>query len=263
MEEGKTLEEGTALEAWKVLNEEKNFKEMGEASAVRFSAGGKTVTVYPCAAADRPVVYLNTFSGEGEQVCRELRRNACPDFTLVTINGLAWEHDMTPWGIPPVSAEAAPCTGGAEEYLRLLTGEILPRAEREISGGVRWRGLAGYSLGGLFAVFALYRTELFARAASVSGSLWFPQFREYVLSHEMKGCPECLFFSLGDREARTGNPYLRLVQQRTEEIEAFCRKKGLDTTLQMYPGGHGKNVVQRTGQGILWILNRKESQERH
>ena len=63
----------------------------------------------------------------------------------------------------------------------------------------------------------------------MSGSLWFPDFREYVFSHEMKRNPECIYFSLGDRECRTGNPYLKVVQERTEEMEAFYRGKGIDT----------------------------------
>ena len=64
-------------------------------------------------------------------------------------------------------------------------------------GAPRWRGIAGYSLAGLFAVYALYRTDVFARAASVSGSLWFPGFREYVFSHTPLCRPDCVYFSLG------------------------------------------------------------------
>ena len=88
----------------------------------------------------------------------------------------------------------------------------------------------------------------------MSGSLWFPGFWEYVVSHELKREPECIYFSLGDRECRTGNPYLRVVQERTEEIEAFYRGKGMDTVFQSNPGGHGKNTVRRTAAGIAWIL---------
>lgn len=35
-------------------------------------------------------------------------------------------------------------------------------------------GIAGYSLAGLFALYALYKTDVFTRVASMSGSLWFP-----------------------------------------------------------------------------------------
>lgn len=220
-----------------------------------FTASDKRISVYPSPVADRPVIYLNTFVEEGERVYQSLRRSNCPAFTLVAISDLSWNHDMTPWEIPPVSENDAPFTGGADEYLRLLTEEIVPGAEAHVPGHALWRGLAGYSLAGLFALYSLYRTDLFPRAASMSGSLWFPGFREYVLAHEMLTPPERLYLSLGDRECRTGNPYLKTVQARTEEISSFYAKKGINTKFQLNPGGHFKNAVQRTVAGISWILD--------
>ncbi len=37
------------------------------------------------------------------------------------------------------------------------------------------------AISGLFALWALYRTDFFAGAVSASGSVWFPGFREFVL----------------------------------------------------------------------------------
>lgn len=222
----------------------------------RFTTGDKKVTLYPCGASDGPVIYLNTFEEEGDRVYKALNDAGCPDFTLVTISGLEWERDMAPWDIPPVSKNAAPCTGGADEYLRLLTTEIVPRAEEAVQGRVLWRGLAGYSLAGLFALYSVYRTELFSRLASMSGSLWFPGFKEYVFSHEMKISPERLYLSLGSKECKTRNPYLKTVQEHTEALKAFYEEKGIDTVLCMNPGNHYKDAVPRTAAGIAWLLGR-------
>lgn len=227
----------------------------------QFMAAGRIVTVYQSAAAGRPVIYLHTFAGEGEDVYRELQANSCPDFSLVTIGGLNWNHDMAPWESPPIFAGGEACSGGADAYLKLLLEEIVPQAEKEITGDILWRGIAGYSLAGLFAVYALYHTDLFARAASMSGSLWFPDFQEYVISHEMKRKPEKLYFSLGDRECRTGNPYLRTVQERTEKIADHYRSMGIHTAFQSHSGGHNKHVVKRTAAGIAWILHHCESDD--
>ena len=90
----------------------------------------------------------------------------------------------------------------------------------------------------------------------MSGSLWFPGFREYVFSHEVKRIPDHLFFSLGDRECRTRNPYLKNVQTNTEAIHAFFLQKGMDTIFQLVPGNHFKNAVRRTAAGIAWITSR-------
>ena len=219
----------------------------------RFHISSKEIEVYPGAGPNCPVIYLNTFRKEGDSVYRALSGQAA-DFTLVAVSGLEWDHDMVPWDIPPVSKNNMPCTGGADAYLELLTGEIMPEAERLVEGGVLWRGLAGYSLAGLFALYTLYQTTLFSRIASVSGSLWFPGFQDYALSREMKILPERLYLSLGDRESRTQNPYLKTVQERTEAIHAYYRRKGIETIYKLNPGNHFQNEIRRTAAGIAWIL---------
>ncbi len=239
------------------MSEEMNSETSNEKSSeIRFVIDHRAVTVYSSVAAGGPVVYLNTFEEEGGRVYQALRGSGRPDFTLVAVSGLNWNHDMSPWEIPPLSKSAAPGTGGAEEYLQLLTNEIVPRAEKLIPGTVSWRGLAGYSLAGLFALYSIYQTDCFSRIASMSGSLWFPGFREYVFSHEMKRRPEHLYLSLGDRESKTRNPYLKPVQEQTEAIHAFYAEQGIATILQFNPGNHFQDAVGRTAAGIAWILER-------
>ena len=231
--------------------EQKNLKEQ------MFEMEDKKVTVYPSAVSDMPVIYLNTFSEEeGGCVHQALRDINCVDFTLVVISGLEWNHDMALWDIPPVSKNDVPCTGGADAYLQFMVKQIMPNAEKYIQGSIAWRGLAGYSLAGLFAVYSMYQTILFSRIASMSGSLWFPNFKEYVFSHEPIQKPEHLYFSLGNKECKIKNPYLKTVQSHTEEIEAFYRRQGIDTILCMNAGGHFKDTAERTAVGIQWLLSR-------
>lgn len=217
---------------------------------------GRKIEIYPSAAPDRPVIYLNTFGEEGREVCNKLISDNCCDHTLVLISISDWDHDMSPWTIPPISQNAAPCTGGADEYLKILTEDIIPSAEKIISGKALWRGLAGYSLAGLFAVYSLYRTDIFSRIASVSGSLWFPDFKEYVTSGEMKKQPLHMYFSLGDKECKTRNPYLKSVEENTVQIAEYCRDKGIDTYFKLNQGNHFKDAAARTAAGIEWILGR-------
>ncbi len=224
----------------------------------QFIIDNRVVTVYPSATTNSPVVYLNTFAEEGSQVYQKLRDDGFPDFTLVTIGKLKWNHDMAPWDIPPISKGATPCTGGADEYLQLLIKEIEPKAEKLVHGAVSWRGLAGYSLAGLFALYSIYQTNHFSRIASMSGSLWFPEFKEYVFSHEMKRQPERLYLSLGNKECKTRNPYLKTVQVQTEAIHTFYAEQGIDTELQLNPGNHYQDAIQRTAAGIAWILSCKK-----
>lgn len=221
-----------------------------------FQVGQKTVDVFQSENPNRPVVYLNTYGREGEAVFRQISAFGDSDFALVAISGLNWEHDMVPWDIPSISSKDTPCTGGADAYLELLLHEILPQAEGTVLGTPLWRGIAGYSLAGLFALYSIYRTDVFSRAASVSGSLWFPDFPAFVCSHTPKQTPDCIYFSLGDKEHKTRNPFLQTVRQNTEEMEDFYKQQGIATTFQLNPGNHFQDAALRTAAGIRWILNR-------
>lgn len=221
-----------------------------------FSTQGKMVSIFPSLEANVPIIYLNTFSDEGQKVYEASQAAGCPPFTLVAISDLDWNHDMVPWDSPPAFKNAEPCTGGADDYLRLLIDEIIPTAEKEIDGVPRWRGVAGYSLAGLFSLYAIYRTDLFSRVGSMSGSLWFPGMKEYILSHEPKRRPDHIYFSLGDKESKTRNPILRNVRQNTEEIQASYQGKGIDTVFQLNPGNHYDHAAERTAAGIAWLLSR-------
>lgn len=223
-------------------------------SDLSFTINGKKVQIYPSPVAGGPVVYINTISGDGSSIYRAIQDIHVSGFTLVVISGLAWEHDMSPWKISPIYAGDPPCTGGADEYLQLLSSEIIPRVEAQIPGGISWRGIGGYSLAGLFAVYAMYRTPLFSRVASVSGSLWFPGLQEYIRTHEMEQKPDYMYFSLGDREHRTANPYLKVVQENTAEITDFYQNQGIDTVFVLNPGNHFKQADKRMVAGIGWLL---------
>ena len=216
----------------------------------------KTAFVFSGAEPEAPIIYLNIFSGEGQKVYEAAQAAGCPPFTLVAISDLDWNHDMAPWDSPPGFKNAEPFTGGANDYLRLLVDGIIPRAEKDLAGPPAWRGIAGYSLAGLFALYAIYQTDVFSRVGCMSGSLWFPGFKEYVLSHEPKRWPDCIYFSLGDKEAKTRNPVLKTVQEKTEKIQTFYQNKGIDTVFQLNPGNHFVQGIERTVAGIQWLLSK-------
>ncbi len=218
--------------------------------------GSKNIYIFLSTKPRTPIIYLNTFSDEGRKVYEAAQATGCLPFTLVAVSDLDWNHDMVPWDSPPAFKNAEPCTGGADDYLRLLTKEIIPTAEKELAGVPSWRGIAGYSLAGLFALYAIYRTDLFSRVGSMSGSLWFPGMKEYIFSHEPKRQPDCVYFSLGDKESKTRNPVLRSVRQNTEEIQSFYQDKGFNTIFQLNPGNHYDHATERTAAGIAWLLSR-------
>ena len=144
---------------------------------------GKAVDIFLSKEVGVPVIYLNTVSDEGLQVYEAAQTAGCPSFNLVAISNLDWNRDMAPWDSPAVFKGGEAFTGGADDYLRLLVEEIMPEAEKELPGPPVWRGIAGYSLAGLFALYVIYRTDVFSRVGCMSGSLWFPWFKEHGVQH--------------------------------------------------------------------------------
>lgn len=218
-----------------------------------FNTDNKKITLYPALAENRPVIYLTTYNDDGDEVYAELQKGSCPDFTLVTVSGLNWEAELSPWAAGNLFKYSEMFTGGADTYLQFLTQQVLPQAEAGLNG-ILWRGLAGYSLAGLFTAYALYKTDLFSRAASMSGSLWYPCFKDFALQNTLCKTPQHLYFSLGDKEARARNQYLKTVQQCTEELAAHYRSLGINTCYELNPGGHYRNIINRSAAGIKWLL---------
>ena len=219
-----------------------------------FETGGKQADLYRSAESNSPLILLNNYSGDGASVIQAMQETDTPDCSLLVVSDLNWDHDMCPWECPALSKNDTPCTGGADEYLGLLLSEILPKAKEMLVGQPAFTAITGYSLAGLFALYALYRCEEFDRAASMSGSLWFPDFTDYVFKHEMLRKPEKLYLSLGDKEARTRQTLLKTVQHNTEAITEHYRSQGIDVIFEMNEGNHFKEPALRSAKGIIAIL---------
>lgn len=178
-----------------------------------------------------------------------------PDYiALLALPEANWEHAFTPWHAPKLFAKGADFGGGADATLQQLTATILPTAERELGLQPQWRGLLGYSLAGLFALYAAYRSGYFQRIASVSGSLWFDGWGDFVATHTPETLPQAVYFSLGDKEAQSRNPRMAAVQTATEAVFACWQQYACPTTLEINAGGHFDDVPQRLAKAAEWLI---------
>ena len=198
---------------------------------IRFQICEKELTLYPAQGENRPLIVFNTVMGDGEELAQALRAMDAPDCNLLVVGKLQWYHDMTPWSCPPLSKRGPAATGGADAYLETLASEIVPTARKKIRGSAPYVGIAGYSLAGLFALYAMYRCDCFAWVASMSGSL-----------------------SLGDAEAKTKHAVLKTVQENTEAIVRHYQEVGVDVRWELNPGNHFRDVAMRSAKGIKAIL---------
>ena len=122
-----------------------------------------------------PILYTVSEAGDARALFASL---PTPRPTLVCIEGADWDRDLSPWPAEKVFRGGGDFSGGAEDFLHTLLTKIVPAAEADLSSA--WRGLFGYSLAGLFSLWATTKTDAFTRCASVSGSLWFDGFTAYL-----------------------------------------------------------------------------------
>ena len=215
---------------------------------------GKTINLFPASEPGAPLVVLNADAGEGDAVLEALREYTDKPLSLAVIGGLRWEDDLTPWPNPPIFRGSEPCAGRADDYLELLTGRMLPAIRAQLQGMPDTIVLAGYSLAGLFALYAAYRTDAFQRIVCASGSLWYPGFADYAVAHAFVRHPDRLYLSLGDREHRTKNPIMRGIEDQTRRLADHYRAQGIMSILEMNPGGHFDDPGRRLAKGIAWAL---------
>lgn len=173
---------------------------------------------------------------------------------LIAIDGIDWNRDLTPWYHGKVFAKGDDFAGKADDYLAVLTRGIIPETEKKLALDIDKRYLVGYSLGGLFALYAIYHTELFDGIGSVSGSLWYDGLTDYVESHTIKRNPDKIYFSLGDKEASSARGIMQTVLVCTQRLEEKYRNDGIKTVLEMNKGNHFKQVEERISKGIKWLM---------
>ena len=200
-----------------------------------------------------PLLILHCFSEEEEAVVKLLKGQEYFSFPLLCINNLEWQKDMCPWDSPALLKKEKDFIGGADEYLSLLEKEIIPKAVEILGEEPCYYALAGYSLAGLFALYAGYRSALFARIASVSGSLWYPGFVSFA-KEEMLSKVERLYLSLGTEEAKTKHAVLSTIERKTRELVEHYQSSGYCVNFELNPGNHFCEVEQRIEKGIRWIM---------
>ena len=215
---------------------------------------GKHIYIYGDRDIAAPLVITNTFQGNGNSVYSALCTMTDKRVNLAVISDINWDNEMSPWECPPLSKNDIPFTGVADEYLVNLTGTIIPAIKKELAVEPEYIAIAGYSLAGLFAIYSLYRTDMFSRAVSASGSMWFPDFVGYAKENDFVRKPDKVYFSLGDKEARTRNNLLGTVEDKTKEIYEHYKDSGIDTVFELNPGNHFKDADIRLAKGIAWIL---------
>ena len=138
----------------------------------------------------------------------------------------------------------------AEDTLRYVTDALLPALEADF--GHLPVILGGYSLGGLFALWAASQTDRFAAIAAASPSLWIRDWLDFAGSHPVRTGK--VYLSLGDREEHARNRAIARVGDSVRgEYELLQRQLGAQgCTLVWHPGGHFQDEDSRLAAAFGW-----------
>ena len=177
------------------------------------------------------------------QEAAEIRKLTDTPFCLKAVRVQRWNHELSPWEAPAVFG-SEPFGGGAQETLSGIRHLVADPDKSCYIGG--------YSLAGLFALWAVYQTDLFRGAAAASPSVWFPDFTGYMQQHRIR-CPQ-VYLSLGDRESRTKNAVMATVGDKIREAYALLNEQGVRCELEWNPGNHFRDAELRTAKAFAWLL---------
>ena len=216
--------------------------------------GHRRVCLYQMVRQAAPLIYSIDYHENGELLLEAAQQVDCGGFNLVTISGLNWNQELSPWPVDTVVSRDDRFEGNAPEWLPVLTDEIIPQVEKLLEAQPAWRCLAGYSLAGLFAVWAAHQTDAFERILSASGSMWYPGWLEYASEHEFAGFVNGVYLSVGDKESTSRNAVLQTVGERTRSLADMLAGRGVNVKFELNPGNHFKNPPLRVVKGIKWLL---------
>jgi len=171
---------------------------------------------------------------------------------LISVDGFGWNRDLSPWPAPAAFGDED-FGGQADAFLSRLTDELIPFAEKKAGLTPAWRGLAGYSLAGLFSVYAAYRTDFFSRVASVSGSMWYDDWMDYARRSPLAAPLQRAYFSVGAKEKKTRNIRMACVEENTRQMHGLLLSQGIGSRFDLNPGNHFVDADRRMAAAIEYL----------
>lgn len=173
-------------------------------------------------------------------------------FLFAAIPVESWNNALSPWEAPAVWGKQG-FGGNAGDTLRFLTEQVIPTLKRQfpLPENVKII-LGGYSLAGLFALWASTQTNLFYGIAAASPSVWFPGWMEFEQQHPIQA--QHIYLSLGDKEEHTKNTVMAAVGDNIRTLHSQLTEHGADCTLEWNSGGHFKDADLRTAKAFRWTM---------
>lgn len=181
-----------------------------------------------------------------ENEVREIEKRTSKEFRFIATKVENWNDDLSPWKASAVFKTEDFC-GGASKTLENIIALCADKNRKYYIGG--------YSLAGLFALWAACQTDIFSGVAAASPSVWFPGFIDYMKTYKMKS--QNVYLSLGDREEKTRNPVMAQIGNCIKEEYRCLLENGINCILEWNKGNHFKEADIRTAKAFAWVMAEK------
>ena len=202
--------------------------------------------------ADLPTIYWGETKNSSETIEKVLALCGDVNCNYIIYEVEDWNADFSPWEFK--LNKKMSFSGGGRKTLDWLMNDCVPCYEKEYSLMGK-RILCGYSLAGLFSLWAFYESQAFSGVISCSGSLWFGDWINYSESHT---APQnsSIYLSLGDREEKARDRIMATVGDCTRrQYELMCGDKNVSRhILEWNDGGHFNEPEKRISKGIRWCV---------
>lgn len=181
-----------------------------------------------------------------------IAQGSAHSFLFAAVPVKNWNDELSPWKSPAVWGKES-FGGNAAGTLRFLTEQAIPTLKKQFALPENVRIiLGGYSLAGLFALWASTQTALFSGVAAASPSVWFPGWMEFEQQHSIQA--QRVYLSLGDKEEHTKNAVMAVVGDNIRTLHSRLAERGKNCTLEWNNGGHFKDADLRTARAFRWVM---------
>mgnify|MGYP004653929471 FL=1 len=209
-------------------------------------------------ATERPEVLLIQPSARHEtkndginREVKALAANATKGFAIVFFDTVEWAKALMPWHDEAVSRDEE-VGMHAQDTLIYIEESLVPWMHERF--GKLPCIIGGYSLGGLFALWAARQSTAFDAVAAASPSLWIKGWADFADRHRLNA--PVAYVSLGDREEHCRNQRMARIGDcvRHEHMTLTTQLGTSATTLEWNSGGHFGNEAERTAKAFAWCI---------
>lgn len=218
----------------------------------------KIFTLYQISVKPVPLVILISHCPDIPDFMQQCSKKGYRQFNLLLIGNLNWDADLSCWPSQPIVEANDDFRGKAP-----LLANSLNKALEYFSKEVKWETviIAGYSMGGLFALYSNYLQPIAGHIVCASGSLWYPNFFQFAAEHEFKSSVKTIYLSLGTKEVLVKNPYLQQTGKIMENLQELYTQKNIDCVFEWNPGNHFVQPQNRLIKGLYWTFMQMKTEQ--